>query len=371
MFLKRVSILNYKNIQEASLELSPGINCLIGHNGVGKTNFLDAVYYMSFCHSAYSATDANTITHDKDMFMIEGVYDHGDGSEDVVYCGMKRGSKKRVKRNGKDYKRLSQHIGFVPLIFVSPRDTIVIDGLSDERRKLMDVVIAQYDHTYIDTLNRYNKALQQRNSLLKMEGEPDPELMELWEQQMALTGEALYEKRDAFVRQLEPLFIRFYQQIAGADEKVGLNYVSHCRRGPLLEVIQRDRFKDRAVGYSLHGVHRDDLEMTLNGFAMKREGSQGQSKTYVLALKLAQFEFLVNTCNGVKPILLLDDIFDKLDSQRVEQIVRIVASEGFGQIFVTDTNRDHLDKILSETACGYKLFHVSNGEIKEKGADNV
>ena len=326
MILKNISIINYKNIKGANLELSPKINCLIGHNGMGKTNFLDAIYYLSFCRSANNPIDSQIITHDEAFFMLEGNYENDNGDMENIYCGMKRGTKKHFKRNKKEYKRLSQHIGLIPLIYVSPSDVSLIEGGSEERRKLMDVVISQYDNTYIEALNNYNKALQQRNALLKMEEEPDATLMELWEQQMAMNGEMLYAKRQAFVSELVPLFQEIYQHISGNQEKVGLHYISHCQRGPLLEVIQRDRFKDRAVGYSLHGMHRDDLEFTIGDYQMKREGSQGQNKSYVIALKLAQFSFLQRTCSNTTPLLLLDDIFDKLDAQRVEAIVQLVKS---------------------------------------------
>ncbi|HBF05429.1 MAG TPA: DNA replication and repair protein RecF [Prevotella sp.] len=363
MILKNISIINYKNIKSANLELSPKINCLIGHNGMGKTNFLDAIYYLSFCRSAYNPIDSQIITHDEAFFMLEGNYDNGKGEVEDIYCGMKRGTKKHFKRNKKEYKRLSQHIGLIPLIFVSPSDVSLIEGGSEERRRLMDVVISQYDNSYIEALGNYNKALQQRNALLKMETEPDPTLMELWEQQMAQNGELPYQKRQAFVDELVPLFQNIYQHISGNKEVVNLRYVSHCQRGPLLEVIQRDRFKDRAVGYSLHGVHRDDLEFLLGDYAMKREGSQGQNKTFVIALKLAQFSFLQRTCSNTIPLLLLDDIFDKLDAQRVEAIVKLVSSDNFGQIFITDTNRDHLDQILSNMDGEYKIFSVDSGKI--------
>jgi DNA replication and repair protein RecF len=365
MILRKLSILNYKNIGEAQLELSPKMNCFIGRNGMGKTNVLDAVYYLSFCRSASNPIDSQVIRHDEPFCMIEGEYD-----EDIISVGMKRGQKKHFKRNKKEYKRLSEHIGLIPLVVVSPADTLLIEGGSEERRKLMDMVIAQYDRSYIDALSHYNNALQQRNTLLKQasaaEVSPaafDPLLMQLWEEQMAEAGEQLFEKRRAFVDELVPLFQQYYEHISGGQERVGLTYVSHCQCGPLLEVIQRDRHKDLAVGYSLHGVHRDDLEFTLDGHLMKREGSQGQNKTYVIALKLAQFDFLKRTGSKTTPLLLLDDIFDKLDAQRVEQIVRLVSSDNFGQIFITDTNRDHLDQILSTTTLDYKIFHVSQGEI--------
>lgn len=376
MILKKLSILNYKNIAEAILELSPKMNCFIGRNGMGKTNVLDAVYYLSFCRSANNPIDSQVIRHDEPFCMIEGEYvdevinEQGEkGNEDtlIISCGMKRGMKKHFKRNKKEYKRLSEHIGLIPLVVVSPSDTLLIEGTSEERRKLMDIVISQYDRSYIDALARYNNAHQQRNTLLKMEDqEPDPLLMQLWEEQMAEAGETLYEKRAAFVNELEPVFQSYYEQISGGSEQVGLRYVSHCQRGPLLEVIQRDRLKDRAVGYSLHGVHRDDLEFTLGGHPMRREGSQGQNKTYVIALKLAQFDFLKRTASQTTPLLLLDDIFDKLDAGRVEQIVRLVSSDRFGQIFITDTNRDHLDQILSNSHLDYKIFHVEEGKINSK-----
>lgn len=363
MILKNISIINYKNIKGANLDLSPKINCLIGHNGMGKTNFLDAIYYLSFCRSTNLPIDSQIITHDENFFMLEGNYENDNGDVENIYCGMKRGTKKHFKRNKKEYKRLSQHIGLIPLIFVSPSDVSLIEGGSEERRKLMDVVISQYDHSYIEALANYNKALQQRNALLKMEAEPDPMLMELWEQQMAQNGEILFAKRQAFVCELVPIFQQIYQHISGNQEKVDLQYSSHCTRGPLLEVIQRDRFKDRAVGYSLHGVHRDDLEFLLGDYQMKREGSQGQNKTFVIALKLAQFSFLQRTVSNTTPLLLLDDIFDKLDAQRVEAIVQLVSGDNFGQIFITDTNRDHLDQILRRLNGDYKLFYVENGEI--------
>lgn len=364
MILENISIINYKNIKGVNLDLSPKINCLIGHNGVGKTNFLDAIYYLSFCRSANNPIDSQIIMHDENFFMLEGNYRTEQGDMENIYCGMKRGTKKHFKRNKKEYKRLSQHIGLVPLIYVSPSDSSLIEGGSEERRRLMDVVISQYDHSYMELLSNYNKALQQRNALLKMEEEPDSSLLDIWEQEMARNGELLFRKRLAFVDELVPVFQQIYQQISGQREIVSLRYISHCQRGPLLDVIQRDRFKDRAVGYSLHGVHRDDLEMLIGDFQMKREGSQGQNKTFVLALKLAQFDFLRRTSSTTTPLLLLDDIFDKLDAQRVESIVQLVSGDNFGQIFITDTNRDHLDKILSKSDGEYKIFTVEGGDIE-------
>lgn len=365
MILNRLSILNYKNIREATISLSPKLNCFIGSNGVGKTNVLDAVHYLSFCRSAFNPIDSQVIMHNQDFLVLEGNYTTDEGEEEQIYCGMKRGTKKHFKRNKKEYRRLSQHIGLIPLVFASPSDSVLIEGGSEERRRLLDLVISQYDHAYIEALSAYNKALQQRNALLKMEDEPDKALLEIWEEQMAMNGEVIYQKRDTFVKRLVPVFQNIYSHISGGYETVSLNYISHGQRGSLLDTIQRDRYKDRAVGYSLHGVHRDDLEMLLDGYQMKREGSQGQHKTYALALKLAQFDFLRHTSNST-PLLLLDDIFDKLDADRVEQIVQLVGGESFGQIFITDTNRDHLDRILANGDFDYRLFSVNKGEIELK-----
>ena len=365
MILKKLSVFNYKNITEATVDFSEKINCFIGQNGVGKTNVLDAIYYLSFCHSANNPIDSQVIKHGADFFVLEGVYE-----DDLhIYCGMKRGTKKHFKRNKKEYRRLSEHIGLIPIVVVSPSDTLLIEGGSEECRRLMDMVISQYDHGYMEAINRYNKALQQRNSMLKQEEEPNIDVISLFEEQMANEGERIYQSRMAFVEELTPIFQRIHETITENREQVGLNYISHCQRGPLLEVIQRDRFKDRAIGYSLHGIHRDDLEITLGGHLMKREGSQGQNKTFVIALKLAQFDFLKRANSGNIPILLLDDIFDKLDAQRVEQIVKLVAGNEYGQIFITDTNRDHLDLILSKSSLDYKLFHVENGNISEYRKD--
>ncbi len=364
MILRKISIINYRNIASANIELSPKFNCFVGKNGMGKTNFLDAVHYLSFCRSNITPIDAQVLMHDQEFFVIEGDYLSEEGEEERIYCGMKRGQRKHFKRNKKEYKRLSQHIGLIPIIYVSPYDTNIIDNGSEERRKMMDMVIAQYDSEYLQALNNYNKALQQRNALLKVEEEPDPLLFDMWEQQMAVEGTAIYKKRMRFIEQLKPVFERIYKKVADAQETVALNYISHAQRGDLLDVIRRDRHKDRIMGFSLHGIHRDDLEMTLGGFPVKKEGSQGQHKTFAIALKLAQFDFLRNTNSRTTPILLLDDIFDKLDASRVQQIITLVAGDDFGQIFITDTNRQHLDGLLRQGDFDYRLFSVEEGNIQ-------
>ena len=366
MILKHLTILNYKNIADADLNFSPKINCFVGSNGEGKTNVLDAIHFLSFTRSATNTIDALNIRHNEEMMMLSGTYDL-NGIDEVFSCGQKIHQKKMFRRNQKAYKRMSEHIGLLPLILVSPNDNELILGGSEERRRFMDMVISQYNPTYLSLLVRYNNALQQRNALLKQE-EPAPseEMLMAYEEVMAATGEAIFQERTAFIEKLIPVFQRYYTRISESHESVSLSYTSHCQRGPLLEVIQRDRHKDLAMGYSLHGIHKDDLTMLLNGFPIKKEGSQGQNKTFLISLKLAQFDFLQQTGSRTKPLLLLDDIFDKLDSNRVTQIINVVADEEFGQIFITDTNRENLDRILEKSQGDFKIFTVKGGEIREK-----
>lgn len=367
MILKHISVLNYKNLQQVELSFSAKLNCFLGQNGMGKTNLLDAIYYLSFCKSAGNPIDSQNILHEADFLMIQGFYEAADGTDEEIYCGIKRRQKKHFKRNKKEYTRLSDHIGFLPLVMVSPADADLIAGGSEERRRFMDVVISQYDKEYLDAVIRYNKALQQRNTLLKSETPVEEELFAIWEEMMAQSGQVVYAKRQAFIEEFIPLFQSIYAFISQDRERVGLEYTSHAQRGSLLEVIREGRPRDLIMGYSLHGVHKDELNMLLGDYPIKREGSQGQNKTYLVALKLAQFLFLKRTGTKV-PLLLLDDIFDKLDASRVEQIIKLVAGEDFGQIFITDTNRDHLDNILQKVGRDYKMFEVVQGRVTEMGA---
>lgn len=366
MWLKRISILNYKNLEQAELSFSRKMNCIIGKNGMGKTNLLDAVYYLSFCKSATNPIDSQNIRHNQDFFVIQGFYETDTLEPEEVYCGLKRKQKKQFKRNKKEYTRLSDHIGFIPLVLVSPADSLLIAGGSEERRRFMDVVISQFDREYLEALIRYNKALMQRNTLLKSDVEPEEELMAVWEEMMATAGTVVYQKRKAFIDEFIPVFQSYYAYISQDREEVSLAYESHAAQGDLLQLIKESRQRDRIMGYSLKGVHKDDLIMRLSEFPIKREGSQGQNKTYLIALKLAQFEFLKRTGSQTTPLVLLDDIFDKLDASRVEQIVKLVAGDNFGQIFITDTNRDHLDKILKKIDGDYKLFEVEGGMVTER-----
>ena len=367
MILNRISVLNYKNLDQVELSFSPKVNCFIGQNGMGKTNLLDAIYYLSFCKSAFNPIDSQNIMHDRDFFVIQGTYASDDlEQQEEIYCGLKRRTKKRFKRNKKEYERLSDHIGLIPLILISPSDVALISGGSDERRRFMDVVISQYDRSYLEALIRYTRALEQRNALLKAEEEPDSALLDVCEELMAQSGAVVFQKRNAFVQEFIPTFQHYYSQISSDREQVDLSYESHALQGDLLEQLKASRPKDRIMGFSLKGIHKDDLTMRLGTFPIRREGSQGQNKTYLIALKLAQFEFLCRTGSQTKPLLLLDDVFDKLDASRVEQIVKLVAGDQFGQIFITDTNRDHLDRIMQKVQGAYKVFDVVDGSINER-----
>ena len=369
MILKRLSATNYRNLCQVDLHFSPNINCLVGANGMGKSNVLDAIYYLSFCRGFATVQDALNIRHGSDFFLLEGEYDKETDSAMRVVCSLKRGCRKRLKTNGKDVKRISEHIGRIPLVIIAPSDAALILGGSEERRKFMDSVIMQYSPAYIEAVIRYDRSLKQRNALLKQEAEPDRAVMDVLEELMAKDAETVYEERSRFIRDFLPIFMRLHHILAGeGQEEVSLSYSSHLERGDLAGQLRSFRDKERLVGYTLHGVHKDELEMLLNGFAVKREASQGQQKTFFIAMKLAQFLFLKSRGENRVPLLLLDDIFDKLDAGRVARIIKYVSGEEFGQIFITDTRREHLDCLLAEATGEYKLFEVEDGVVSELGA---
>ncbi|MDU1890560.1 MAG: DNA replication and repair protein RecF [Dysgonomonas sp.] len=364
MILERLSILNYKNIEQADLTLSPKINCFLGSNGMGKTNLLDAIYYLSFCKSHNNPVDSQNIGHDAEFAVIQGWYNISNKQEEF-FCSLRRRQKKQFKKNKKEYERLSDHIGSLPLVMVSPSDTELINGGSEERRKFMDLFLSQFDKDYLHSLIRYNKALQQRNALLKIEGIIDETLLDLWDEQLTEEGTIIYKKRKAFIDKFIPTFQRFYDFICSSNEKVELKYESHFDNSDFAGLLKQRRERDKILGYTTTGIHKDDLDMQMDNYSIKRVGSQGQNKTYVVALKLSQFDFL-RQATSTTPILLLDDIFDKLDSSRVEQIMKLVLDKNFGQIFVTDTNREHLDEILTHSNSDYHLYEVVKGEVIQK-----
>ena len=359
MLISTLNILNYRNIREASLEFSPKLNCFVGLNGQGKTNVLDAIYLLSFTKSAYTAQDSLNITHGEEMALVQGNY-----GEFTISCGIKRGQKKQFRKDKKDYPRLLDHIGLIPLVMVSPADHQLIEDGSDERRRFMDVVIGQRNRKYLDCLAKYNALLKQRNALLKQYADaptPPDDLLEVLEWQMVEPAEYIFKARTEFFNEFEPYFQEVYKLISGGEEKPHLVYISQLQNRNLREAYVKTRQRDLILGWTSQGPHKDDLEMRLEEWPLKQVGSQGQQRTFVLAMKLAQALYLADT-TGEAPILLLDDIFDRLDSERVERIVSMVQGEQFGQIFITDTDRQHLTEILQPNE-NAKIFHVENGTI--------
>lgn len=363
MTLKELNIINFKNIAEATLTFTSGFNCFVGKNGVGKTNVLDAIYHLSMCKSYFNLPDSQNIRHDEPFFVVQGKYNR-DGDPIDVYCGVKRGQKKTFKKNQKAYDKLSEHIGLLPLVMISPEDVLLIDGGSEERRKLVDGIISQCDRNYLHQLIRYNKALAQRNSLLKATAGKylDVEMLEIWNEQLAESGEAIKQKRVEFLQDFRTVFQAYYEDLSLGREEVELEYKPSVKGDDMLAALREAVDRDRVLTYTTVGIHRDDLVLNIGKYPVKKIGSQGQKKTFLIALKLAQYAWL-NRMSGVKPLLLLDDIFDKLDADRVSQIVRIVGGEMFGQVFMTDTNREHIDEILKSQQVDYRLFAVDKGEI--------
>ena len=365
MFIRELSVLNYKNFGEATLTFSRKLNCFIGNNGVGKTNLLDAIYYLSFCKSYFNNPDSQNIRHSEEFFALQGKYDLNSTKEEI-HCGFKNGQKKKIRRNKKEYERFSDHIGLLPLVMISPADSVLIQGGSEERRRFMDSVISQYDRIYLDWLVKYNRVLQQRNILLKEyanQSKIDPDIFAIWDEQLVQLGQKIHLKRESFLEELLPVFQKYYSLISGGNEVVSLEYGSQLNDQEFAVLLKDSFAKDRIVQFTTTGIHKDDLELKLGGYPIKRLGSQGQNKTYLIALKFAQFDF-IRSLNSIKPILLLDDIFDKLDIGRVEEIVKLVSDDHFGQIFITDTNREHLDGILREAGGeDFRIFIVDKGMI--------
>lgn len=363
MILKEFSLINYKNLTQADLTLSPKMNCFIGDNGMGKTNLLDAVYYLSFCKSYTNPVDSQIIKHGEEVCMLQGKYTFEDETKEEIYCAIRRRQKKQFKRNKKEYERLSDHIGVIPLVMISPADNDLIIGGSEVRRRFVDMAVSQFDKEYLRALLRYNKALQQRNVLLKNEESLiDFTLLDLWEEQMTEAGTFIYKKRKEFIEEFTPIFNQFYARISQSGEQVSFSYISQLNDAGFPEKLRQNRQRDVYLGHTSVGVHRDELEMLLDGYPIKKVGSQGQNKTYFVSLKLAQFHFLLKT-GSTTPILLLDDIFDRLDTKRVEEIVKLVSEPEFGQIFISDTNRGSLDRILSRVHNSSHIYSVTDGEI--------
>jgi DNA replication and repair protein RecF len=361
MHLKSLSLVNFKNYEQVDIPLSEKINCFVGENGVGKTNILDAVHYLALCKSNLNPVDSQNVRYEQDFCVVQGVF-HRLGKEENIYCGIRISKRKQFKRNQKEYQKLSEHIGLIPLVMISPADSTLINGGSDERRKFMNGVIAQYSRIYLDNLIQYNRALSQRNRLLKdfaVSRSFDMGMLEVWDDQLIRFGEPIYEERRRFVEEILPVFGTFYEHVSGNRERVALTYQAQLQHKSFREGLKESLGKDRIIQYTTFGIHKDELGMALGEYSLKKSGSQGQQKTFLVALKLAEFEF-IRKLTELPPILLLDDIFDKFDANRVKQIINLVAENHFGQIFITDTNEIRLQGILKEIPAEHRVFRIEH-----------
>lgn len=370
MFLKKLLLTNFKNYATAIFEFSPRINCFTGNNGVGKTNVLDAIHYISLTKSFFNIIDSNNIRHGCDFFIIEGIF-VDNGNEDKIFCSFHRQKQKLFKKNGKEYRKLTEHVGKFPVVMVSPFDSALITEGSEERRKFMNKIISQYDQIYLDSVLSYNKALQQRNRLLKDYGKSgsfDPEVLSVYDLQLKKYGEYIYQCRLKLIEELVPVFNDYYAFISGENEKVNLVYQSQLSNKSFEELFSESLNKDLTLQYTTAGIHKDDLIFELESFPLKTQGSQGQQKSFVVALKLAKFDYIRKKA-GFAPVILLDDIFDKFDSERVEKIIKLVGNHRFGQIFITDTDMTRMKKILSDLNLDHRLFRIEKDDKIEMVSD--
>jgi DNA replication and repair protein RecF len=359
MHLQSLSLLNYKNFDAISFEFDPKFNCLVGNNGKGKTNILDSIYHLSFGKSYFNPISLQNIRHGEDYFMIEGEFAREEKVEKIV-VGMRRGQKKTLKRNNKIYDKFSEHIGFLPLVIVSPSDRDLIVEGSEARRKFIDSVISQSDKNYLSVLVQYHRFLEQRNALLKYFAANqtfDSKTLEVYDLNLDRLGAEIHLKRKEFIDRFMSIFSHQYKAVSQTEEGIGLNYESDLNDANLADLLKTNLQKDRMLQYTSVGIHKDDLNFSIEGFPIKKFGSQGQQKTYLIALKLAQFHFIAEK-SGIAPILLLDDIFDKLDDNRVSQLVSLVNQDVFGQIFISDTHADRTREIVNQTGKSFKMIEL-------------
>ena len=361
MYLKKLVLINFKNIAQAEITLSERLNCFVGDNGAGKTNVLDAVYYLSMSKSALTMTDGQSVRHGEDFFVVEGTYAGDSGSNDTVNCSFLRRSGKVLKLNGKEYDRMADHVGRFPVVMVSPQDSVLITDAAEERRRYLNAFLSQLDRDYLASLMRYNAVLAERNRFLKSSS--DEQMLQIYDMQLADHAARIYERRRDIIERMRPLVAEFYRQLSGDREQVEIEYRSELASASMGELLLASRERDIVSGFTTSGVHRDDMSLRIGGYPLRKYGSQGQQKSFLMSLKLAQYRILAEVC-GERPLLLLDDLFDKLDTSRVENLLSLVAGDGFGQIFITDCNRSRLETILSRAGEKYALFMVEGGDIR-------
>lgn len=365
MYLDKLTLTQFKNFKEAEIEFSPKVNCFMGNNGVGKTNLMDAIYYLSFCKSYFHFSDTLNIQHDAPFFAIHGWYKQTSNGDMQLTCLQERGKRKIFKKDKKEYERLSRHVGTVPLVMVAPDDRDMLAGGSSLRRKFIDGVISQFDNVYLIALINYNKALEQRNKLLKFFAETrsfDELQMAVWNEQTARFGTEIFQKRNRFLNHFLPIFQNYYATITNSAEKVDIIHHSQLHDEPLEDLLRQNQQKDLILQYTTVGIHRDDLLFLINGYSAQKFASQGQQKSFVLALRLAQFEYTARLLHS-KPLLILDDIFDKLDMDRIQQLIDLVGGEQFGQVFLTDTQPGRVEAIFGDRQIPHKIFHLTYGQV--------
>jgi len=364
MYLKKLLLTNFKNYGQADIGFSPRINCIVGNNGVGKTNILDAIHYLSLTKSFFNSIDSVSIRHDEEFFIIQGIFEKKD-EEDNIFCSFQRQKQKVLRRNSKEYSRLSDHVGRYPVVMISPADiSLIVEG-SEERRKFMNKIISQFNSEYLSAVQNYNKALQQRNKLLRdfaLSGRFDADMLSIWDDQLIRYGSLVHAVRTQLVNEIVPVFYKYYSMVSNSRESVSLRYRSHLNEGDFKELLAASVQKDRALEYTTVGIHKDDLIFEMDGYPVKTLGSQGQQKSFLVALKLAKFDYIKRKA-GFPPILLLDDIFDKFDARRVAQIIRLVGNHRFGQIFITDTHQERLHDILKSIETDYRLIRINEDGI--------
>ena len=365
MRLEKLSLLNFKNIAECEIFPAEGINCIVGSNGAGKTNVVDAIHYLSMSKSSLAMTDGQSVRHSEPFFMLGGEYTTDGDMGITVSCAFEKSKGKVLKFCGKEYERLADHIGVVPVVMVSPADGALVVDAAEERRRWLNAFISQLDRTTLDATMRYNRVLADRNSLLKHSESLLPELLDVFDERLAELGEKIATARREVLAKLAPMVERIYGEIAGEREHVELSYRSELNTTPLLDLLHANRNKDMIMGFTTAGIHRDDVVMTIGGYPLRKYGSQGQQKSFLLALKLAQY-LLLHERAGEKPILLLDDIFDKLDEERLGRLAALISGDEFGQVFMTDCNRERIVSVLNRYGLSFRLFSVAEGEVKQE-----
>ena len=360
MILKKLSLINFKNLSQQVIELEPSINCFVGDNGTCKTNIVDAIHYLAMCKSALGMSDSQCVLHGEDFFVVDGAFENEDGRKEQIVCSYKRGNQKIIKRNDKAYERFSDHVGLIPTVIVSPADSMLISESGEERRKYINAFISQFDHDYLAAMIRYNGALAERNKYLKIGS--DEQMLLIYDMQLAAAAEKIFERRKEMIEKLQPIVAEFYKTLSGDRETVSLTYRTDLEDGELTELLLKSREKDCILGHTTVGIHRDDIQFSIGDVPLRKYGSQGQQKSFIIALKLAHYQIITEQ-TGKTPILLLDDVFDKLDESRVAELITLVASDSFGQIVITDCSHERMERLLANSGAEYKLFDVTYGKV--------